>query len=75
MNWYKKAQQSLKACDRVLLTPNPQFSRTLGGEGPTEYFYITEDDKNYYVKDSCGFGDGKHNSWVKSKQLYSVKKI
>jgi hypothetical protein len=74
MNWYKKAQ-NLKQCDRVLLTPNPQFARTLEGQEPTEYFYLGEDATNYYVKDSCSFGDGKHNSWHKSKQFYSIQKI
>ena len=73
MNWYKKAQ-AINRCDRVLITPNPTFSSS-ANEKSIEYFYIGEDDRYYFVKDSCNLGDSGYDSWKKDKKFYSMRKI
>jgi len=76
MSWYIRAQatnpeaQIPKPCARVRVSLKPGLIR---GLPPAEYYYIDQDSKAYYVKDSCDFGDGKHNSWQVPKSQYDME--
>jgi len=76
MNWYKRAQQQFNRCDKVRISLKPQFQdSSFVQKFLDSYFYIDEDDRQYYLSDSCGFHSDKRSSFQYNKNMYDIQKV